>query len=161
MSEIRLSCRASKLQKGREKETNLKINWSLISSRFLNYYPEKSSAFHRAFLCLFYNFIFKNTIYGKHISQTSRGLGSLKISLWLWSGKGPGKQNLCRTSQEILLLGQFKKHNTRGTWVAQAVKPLTLDFGSGHDLQVLGFRPTLGLTCWTWSVLKILYLSLS
>ena len=25
----------------------------------------------------------------------------------------------------------------RGTWVAQSVEPLTLDFGSGHDLTVV------------------------
>ena len=29
----------------------------------------------------------------------------------------------------------------RGTWVAQSVKHLTLDFGSGHDLVVCGFEP--------------------
>ena len=30
-------------------------------------------------------------------------------------------------------------------WVAQAVKPLTLDLGSGHDLKVRGFKPRVGL----------------
>ena len=31
-----------------------------------------------------------------------------------------------------------------GACVAQLVEPLTHDFGSGHDLGVLGSRPTLG-----------------
>ena len=29
----------------------------------------------------------------------------------------------------------------RGTWVAQSVKYLTLDFSSGHDLMVCEFKP--------------------
>ena len=33
------------------------------------------------------------------------------------------------------------KRNLRGTWVAQLVKHLTLDFGSGHDLTVREFEP--------------------
>ena len=33
----------------------------------------------------------------------------------------------------------------RGTWVAQLVKQLTLDFDSGHDLIVHGFEPCVGL----------------
>ena len=32
----------------------------------------------------------------------------------------------------------------RGTWVAQWVERLTLDFGSGHDPRVIGSSPTLG-----------------
>ena len=33
----------------------------------------------------------------------------------------------------------------RGTWVAQSIEHLTLvGFGSGHDLRVLGWSPTLG-----------------
>ena len=31
----------------------------------------------------------------------------------------------------------FKVKKFRGAWVAQLVKHLTLDFGSGHDLRVL------------------------
>ena len=31
-----------------------------------------------------------------------------------------------------------------GTWVAQSVKPPTLDFSSGHDLRVVRLSPTLG-----------------
>ena len=31
-----------------------------------------------------------------------------------------------------------------GDWVAQLVKQLTLDFGSGHDLRVVRSSPTLG-----------------
>ena len=33
----------------------------------------------------------------------------------------------------------------RGTWVAQSVKHLTLDFGSGHDLMVCEFEPCVRL----------------
>ena len=33
----------------------------------------------------------------------------------------------------------------RGTWAAQSVKRLTLDFGSGHDLTVHGNKPHVGL----------------
>ena len=32
-----------------------------------------------------------------------------------------------------------------GTWVAQSVEHLTLDFGSGHDLTVCGFKSHVGL----------------
>ena len=32
-----------------------------------------------------------------------------------------------------------------GAWVAQSVKPLTLDFGSSHDLTVRGFETHVGL----------------
>ena len=34
--------------------------------------------------------------------------------------------------------------NLRGTWVAQSVKRLTLDFGSDNDLGVLGPSPMWG-----------------
>ena len=34
---------------------------------------------------------------------------------------------------------------SRGTWVAQSVKHLTLDFSSGHDLTVREFKPRAGL----------------
>ena len=33
-----------------------------------------------------------------------------------------------------------------GTYVAQLVKCPTIYFGSGHDLRVVGLRPTLGCT---------------
>ena len=32
-----------------------------------------------------------------------------------------------------------------GAWMAQSVKHLTLDFGSGHDLTVPGFKPCVRL----------------
>ena len=35
--------------------------------------------------------------------------------------------------------------NFWGAWVAQLVKHLTLDFGSGHDLTVCGIKPRVGL----------------
>ena len=34
-----------------------------------------------------------------------------------------------------------------GAWVAQSVKSLTLDFGSDHDLRVVGSSPT-----WGWAL---------
>ena len=52
---------------------------------------------------------------------------------------------------------------TWGAWVAQSVKHLTLDFGSGHDLRVVRFSPELGSRLtprWAWSLLKILSLPL-
>ena len=41
---------------------------------------------------------------------------------------------------------------TRGAWVAQLVKPLTLGFGLGCDLVVLKLDPTLGSTLSSESV---------
>ena len=35
-------------------------------------------------------------------------------------------------------------HCERGTWVAQSVMHLTLNFGSGHDLMVCGFKFHIG-----------------
>ena len=32
-----------------------------------------------------------------------------------------------------------------GTWVAQLINRLTLDFGSGHDLMIGEFKPLMGL----------------
>ena len=40
---------------------------------------------------------------------------------------------------------EIKKKTVGGAWVAQLVKCLTLDFGSGHDLTVCEIRPHLGL----------------
>ena len=37
------------------------------------------------------------------------------------------------------------KYQFKGAWVAQLVKHLTLDFGSGHDLAVSEFKPFIGL----------------
>ena len=39
----------------------------------------------------------------------------------------------------------FKITFSEGTWVAQLVKRLTLDFGSGHHLVVWEFEPCIGL----------------
>ena len=33
----------------------------------------------------------------------------------------------------------------QGHWVAQSVKHPTLDFGSGHDFTIRGFKPHIGL----------------
>ena len=45
----------------------------------------------------------------------------------------------------MLLLGYVKKCIMGGAWVAPLGKHLTLDFGSGHDLSVLGIEPSVGL----------------
>ena len=42
-------------------------------------------------------------------------------------------------------LPQLKNLLSRGTWMAQLVKCLTLDFSSGHDLMVHEFEPHIGL----------------
>ena len=41
--------------------------------------------------------------------------------------------------------------------MAQLVKCLTLDFSSGHDLTVHGFKPRIGSKLTAWSLLGILY----
>ena len=38
-----------------------------------------------------------------------------------------------------------KSRNSKGAWVAQSVKWLTLDFSSGHDLTVPEIEPHIGL----------------
>ena len=45
----------------------------------------------------------------------------------------------------------------RGPWVAQLVKPPTLDFGLGHDPRIVRWSPSLGSM---WSLLKIFFLPL-
>ena len=40
---------------------------------------------------------------------------------------------------------EYKDGKSWGTWVAQSVKCLTLDFGSGHDLTVHEIKPCIGL----------------
>ena len=39
----------------------------------------------------------------------------------------------------------YKWQRIWGAWVAQSVKPPTLDFGPGHDLTILGIEPHIGL----------------
>ena len=53
------------------------------------------------------------------------------------------------------------KETYRGAWVAQLVKYLTLDFGSGHDFMVHEIEPALGSALSAWSLLVILSLPLS
>ena len=48
-----------------------------------------------------------------------------------------------------------------GVGWAQSVKCLTLDFGSGRDLTVVGSSPTLGSALTVWSLLGVYSLSLS
>ena len=53
------------------------------------------------------------------------------------------------------VLQNHLKHAFRGTWVAQSVKHLALDFGSGHDLTVHEFEPHVGLHATVSSLLGI------
>ena len=46
-------------------------------------------------------------------------------------------------------------------WVAQLMKHLTLDFGSGHDLMVRGIKPCMGSLWTAQSFLGVLFPSLS
>ena len=54
----------------------------------------------------------------------------------------------------------FKKYCQWGTWVAQSVKQSTHDFGSGHDVGVLGLSPR-GAPCSAGVCFRILSHSLS
>ena len=49
----------------------------------------------------------------------------------------------------------------RGAWVAQLVKRLTCDFGSGHDLMVMRWSPAASSVLIAQSLLEILSPSLS
>ena len=44
-------------------------------------------------------------------------------------------------TRQAKLMFAFKSLKIRGTWVAQLVEHLTLDFSSGLDLSVCGFKP--------------------
>ena len=60
--------------------------------------------------------------------------GKIVLFSFLWGRK------------EIILINQGKlKPQLRGTWVAQSVKRLTLDLGSGLDLTGREFEPHTGL----------------
>lgn len=62
----------------------------------------------------------------------------------LCAGRLPGgKQHF---SHKVNYLSQKKRVNDGGVWVAQSVERPTLDFGSGHDLRVVGLSLTLGST---------------
>ena len=54
-----------------------------------------------------------------------------------------------------------QENDSRGTWVAQSVKPLTLGFSPGHDLTVCEFEPRIRLCTDDASLLGILCLPLS
>ena len=52
--------------------------------------------------------------------------------------------------------GRVKRRRIiQGTWVARLAKCLTLDFGSGRDLDVMGSKPH-WVPYWAWSLLGIL-----
>ena len=56
--------------------------------------------------------------------------------------------NILKSQSHIIpdLEDRFYKGTTPwGTWVAQSVKRLTLDFGLDHDLKVCEFEPHVGL----------------
>ena len=56
-----------------------------------------------------------------------------------------GTESHCSFGRETIaiLLGNTKNGGW-GTWMVQSVKCLTLDFGSGHDLTIVGLSPALG-----------------
>ena len=49
------------------------------------------------------------------------------------------------STQEPIRSGLIRTGDSRGAWVAQSVKHLTLDLGSGHKLVVRGFEPRVRL----------------
>ena len=57
------------------------------------------------------------------------------------------KYNYVMLGKLLLLFFKFfiYKSGLRGFWVAQSVKCLTLDFGSGHDLMVCEIETHVGL----------------
>ena len=50
----------------------------------------------------------------------------------------------------------IKMVNLWGAWVAQSVEHLTLDFGSGHNLTVHGFKPCVCGACLGFSLIPYL-----
>ena len=82
---------------------------------------------------------------------------------WRWRG------HFFKYSEQWRHFINLKNHNkTRGTWVAQSVKRLTLDFSSGQDLKVCESKPCVRLCVDSsdyvspcLSALPLLFLSLS
>ena len=70
--------------------------------------------------------------------RVSYGLAPSLSNLFFFSFPSPMWMEL-ETERSIL------KQSLGGAWVAQSVKPLTLDFGSGHGLTVHEFKPCVGL----------------
>ena len=72
------------------------------------------------------------------------------------------KQMYIPSDPSVLQLGVYSKEMKtcllKGTWVAQLVKYLTLDFHSGHDLIVHEIEPHLGSVLTVCSLLGILSL---
>ena len=54
------------------------------------------------------------------------------------------KRDLTKSQDDILVSLLIKSSNKWDPWVAQSVECLTPDFGSGHDLGVMGLSPMLG-----------------
>ena len=50
------------------------------------------------------------------------------------------KESVRILSHQVENINKKTEITFRGTWVAQSVKHPTLDFGSGHDLMVHGFK---------------------
>ena len=55
----------------------------------------------------------------------------------------------------------MRVHRKWGTWVAQPIKHMTLDFDSGHSLRVMRLNPTMGSTLSKESIWDSLPLCLS
>jgi len=60
------------------------------------------------------------------------------------SSKKEGFWKICITTISLTLSQHLKNSLMRGAWVAQSVRHLTLDFGSGHDLRVMRSSPASG-----------------
>ena len=58
-------------------------------------------------------------------------------------------------------MNDVKDQYDKGTWVAQLVKRLTLEFGSGHDIMVVRSSPELSLVLSVEPAWDFLSLSLS
>ena len=78
-------------------------------------------------------------------------------------GTVPSKENIIWPTYVFLnFLVATLESTKRGAWVAQLVKHLTLDFGSGHHLTVCGIEPYCRVLPWlVQSLLGILSLPLS
>ena len=71
---------------------------------------------------------------------------TLRSSAGVNSKEQRGSQCGESTTREGKVVGDDKEESDRAAWVAQLVKCLTLDFGSGHDdLTVFEFEPHIGV----------------
>ena len=68
-----------------------------------------------------------------------------------WEGRPSGvRPSVCASVATMSVRGPgwwslFKMIEARGAWGAQSIQHPTLGFGSGHDLNIFGFEPCVGL----------------